>query len=108
MVSVRIVTEKGCLVLAEALGHAGFGRRGKDVVCAAVSVLFRTTAGVLEGHIPSVSVETAGRGSLVIQTGAFAPDDRHCLLYAAEFLERGIASLADEFPGAVALRKETV
>ncbi len=106
MISVHIVTEEGCLVLAEAEGHAGTGRYGSDLVCAAVSVLFRTTGVVLEKKVPSVSMETSGRGSFRIQAGEFSSDEKDCLLYAAEFLGCGISSLAAEFPEAVMLRRE--
>ncbi len=108
MVSVHIVTEEGCLVLAEAEGHAGTGRYGNDLVCAAISVLFRTTADVLEKKIPSVSVETAGRGTLRIRTGKISSENRCCLLYAAEFLCSGISSLSEEFPDALELRMESL
>ncbi len=107
MISVRIVTgKKGCLVLAEAQGHAGMNSASGDPVCAAVSALFRTTAGVLEAFVPSASVRTAGRGTLQISAGDFPDKSGECLFYAAEFLSRGIASLAEEFPNAVSLRRE--
>ena len=107
MISARIVTEKaGCLVLAEAKGHAGMGGAAGDPVCAAVSALFRTTAAVLEAFVPSASVSSAGRGTLQIRAGDFPEKDRACLFFAAEFLSRGIASLAEEFPNAVSLNVE--
>lgn len=108
MISVRIVTGKeGVLILAEAEGHAGAARFGSDPVCAAVSVLFRTTAAVLQAKVPSVSVRSAGRGSLrICAEGSGAAGERFCLLYAAEFLLAGISSLAEEFPGYVELRRE--
>lgn len=107
MISVRIVTEReGALVLAEAQGHAGMGGEAGDPVCAAVSALFRTTAGVLEAFVPSSSVRSAGRGTLRISSGDFPERSRPCLFYAAEFLSRGIASLAEEFPRAVSLQRE--
>ena len=104
MISVRIVTEKeGCLLLAEASGHAGMGGEAGDPVCAAVSVLFRTAANVLEAFVPTSSARTAGRGTLQLIAGDFPEESRSCLFYAAEFLSRGIASLASEFPNAVSL-----
>lgn len=32
----------------QALGHAGFGRKGTDIVCAAVSILFINTLNAIE------------------------------------------------------------
>ena len=107
MISVRIVAEKeGCLLLAEATGHAGVGGEAGDPVCAAVSALFRTTARVLEAFVPTSSVRTAGRGTLQLSAGDFAEESRACLFYAAQFLSCGIASLAKEFPDAVSLKME--
>ena len=107
MISVRIVTEKeGALLLAEAEGHAGMGGAAGDPVCAAVSVLFRTAASVLEAFVPTSSARTAGRGTLRLDAGDFPEESRDCLFYAAQFLSRGIASLAREFPDAVSLNME--
>ncbi len=109
MISVRIVTEKeGALLLAEAEGHAGMNGAAGDPVCAAVSVLFRTTASILEAFVPTFSTQTAGRGTLRLSAGDFPEKSRECLFYAAEFLLRGIAPLAAEFPNAVSLKAERV
>ena len=109
MISVRIVAEKeGALVLAEASGHAGMGGEAGDPVCAAVSVLFRTAASVLEAFVPTSSVRSCGRGTLQLSAGDFAEESRECLFYAAQFLLRGLSSLAEEFPDAVSLKMERV
>ena len=105
---MRIVAEKeGCLLLAEAEGHAGMGGESGDPVCAAVSVLFRTTASLLEAFVPTSSARSKGKGTLQLAAGDFPEESRTCLFYATEFLKRGIGSLAEEFPNAVSLRVET-
>ena len=107
MISVRIVAEKeGALVLAEARGHAGMGGDAGDPVCAAVSALFRTTASLLEAFVPTSSVRSRGRGTLQLSSGDFPEESRECLFYAAQFLSRGVSSLAKEFPDAVSLKIE--
>ncbi len=96
--------ERGNLVSAEASGHAGFGTRGTDIVCAAVTVLLRTTVTVLSGHGLDVKAETAGRGSLSFRVTAFSGADVPLLVYAGNFLEEGLGSLSREFPGSVEMR----
>ena len=82
------------------------GGEAGDPVCAAVSVLFRTAASVMEAFVPTSSAQTAGRGTLRLSAGDFPKESRECLFYAAQFLLRGIASLAKEFPRAVSLDAE--
>jgi len=93
------------LVSVEASGHAGKEKRGSDIVCAAVTVLLRTTAGVLTGSGSGSSlaadVKTAGRGSLSVRVTAFTGADIPLLRYAAAFLLEGLGSLAGEYPDAV-------
>jgi uncharacterized protein len=101
----------GNLVSAEATGHAGKGKPGEDIVCAAVTVLLRTTLACLPdpgtaGSAPVIEAETAGRGSLAFRVTAFEEKDLPFLRYAAVFLREGIGSLAREYPEAVAMRVE--
>ena len=109
---------RGNLVSAEASGHAGKGKPGTDIVCAAVTVLMRTTMAVLAGQSgregntsgsgPAVEAKTAGRGSLVFRVTAYEEGDHSLLKYAAVFLQEGIGSLAREYPDAVEMRVGSV
>ena len=92
------------LVFADASGHAGQGVRGEDIVCAAVTVLLRTTMTSLAGFGPAVEATTAGRGSLAFRVTAFTEADEPFLRYAASFLREGLGSLAREYPESVAMR----
>lgn len=100
------VAPAGNLVSAEASGHAGRGKPGTDIVCAAVTALLRTTLAVLSGGEggPAVQAETAGRGSLAFRVTAFAEADMPLLRYAASFLREGIGQVAREYPEAVGMR----
>ncbi len=89
------------LVFVEASGHAGKGKPGTDIVCAAVTVLLRTTAGVLTGRGLAAEVKTAGRGTLSVRVTAGTGADVPLLRYAAAFLLEGLGSLAGEYPDAV-------
>ncbi|MCL2127433.1 MAG: ribosomal-processing cysteine protease Prp, partial [Treponema sp.] len=44
-----VLDENGVLKTCKATGHAGAGRKGADIVCAAVSVLMRTAVRALSG-----------------------------------------------------------
>ncbi len=114
----------GNLVFAEASGHAGTGKRGADLVCAAATAILRTTMealaagpygasgddspGVSRNEGPAIEATTAGRGSLSFRVTAFSGKDEPFLRYAACFLREGIASLEREYPEAVTLRIENI
>ena len=122
MITVEVVLgQRGNLLSAAASGHAGKGLPGADIVCAAVTVLLRTTLAVLAGRerergveatvstperqsFLAVKAETAGRGQLAFRVTAFSETDIPFLEYAAVFLQEGLGSLAREYPDAVAMR----
>lgn len=97
---------RGNLVSATALGHAGKGKPGEDIVCASVTVLLRTTMAVLAGNGLDVRSETAGRGSLAFRVTVLEEADFSLLAYAAAFLTEGLGSLVREYPEAVVMRVE--
>jgi len=109
VITVDLVLENGgSLVSASASGHALHGSRGTDIVCAAVSVLMRTTLTVLESGGARLRVESAGRGSLSMTVLACTPAGRPLLDYAGAFLHQGIGSLAVEYPESVRIREKRV
>jgi uncharacterized protein len=98
------------IVFANASGHAGKGKRGDDIVCAAVTVLLRTTMTVLSGQGKSPVLEAVAteRGMLAFRVSAFSEADVPLLRYATVFLREGITSLAREYPDAVSVLFEEV
>lgn len=95
------VGDRGQFLSAVASGHAARGTRGGDVVCAAVSVLLRTAVLGLERLGPQI--EAADRGFLSFRLGG-CPDSALALLcFTAEFLERGLRTLMQEYPSSVHL-----
>ncbi|HHU36731.1 MAG TPA: ribosomal-processing cysteine protease Prp [Treponema sp.] len=109
MITVSLVlTQDGCFVSVSAKGHALQGSPGTDVVCAAVSVLIRTTLAVLDHGGRVLQVETAGRGTLDIKVTACKESDLPLLRYAGLFLHRGIAGVAAEYPASVEMREQRV
>ncbi len=49
MIEAKILKRKGCYKSVSIKGHAEYDDAGKDIVCAAVSVLVINTANALEG-----------------------------------------------------------
>lgn len=109
MIRIELVLDSGgALVSASAQGHAHHGSPGTDIVCAAVSVLMRTTMACLEDDGVRLRVETAGRGTLSMTVVACRQADYPLLRYTAHFLQRGIGALAREYPDSVGMYEKTV
>ena len=112
MISVRIERNKeGVLLGSKAEGHAGYAARGSDIVCSAVSVLLRTVLQVAElTDGVSVKSDAGKRGFLdfTIQINEPGSEPEKRLVYAGDFLETGLKSVAEEYPGYVELLKKTV
>ena len=109
MITVNLVLGiRGNLIAVDAAGHSGAGKRGTDIVCAAVSVLLRTTLQVLAEHSDSLIVKSKApeRGVLAFRVNAFTETDLPFLQYAAIFLREGLDFIAKEFPQAVKLEVE--
>jgi uncharacterized protein YsxB (DUF464 family) len=88
----------GIVRVCEVRGHGGAGPRGSDVVCAAVTVLARSFAGVLSGREGiTLRGEAPERGILRIETG-YTPEGREFLAAAGAFLLEGLGSVAAEYP----------
>lgn len=109
MIAVCVVIGvEGNLVSASAEGHAKKGSNGSDIVCAAVTVLLRTTLATIASRTSLVvDAKTAGHGTLAFRVTAWQKEDVPFLHYAAAFLLEGITSLQREYPEAVSMRVET-
>lgn len=109
VVTVRITrAEDGTISAFEVTGHAGHAPKGRDVVCAAVSVLAQTAALGLEGRlgIAAVVAADAGRFScllppdLPIQACSRAQD-------ILETMCMGLAAIEREYPRHVLVMGDT-
>ena len=63
-------------------GHAGFARRGKDVVCASVSVLVINTANAIE-QLTKADFESSQRDNVITFKFGSVPDEKARLLMDA-------------------------
>ena len=93
-----VLDEAGLLRFCRVSGHAGAGKRGGDVVCAAVSVLTRTIIRVLSER-KGISI----RGSIPEQgnfqmEAEYTPEAKEFLSAAGAFLIEGLLSVSEEFP----------
>jgi uncharacterized protein YsxB (DUF464 family) len=89
----------GLLRSCRVRGHAGAGKAGGDVVCAAVSVLVRGALRSLSGR-RGIEVRGAApeRGFLWMETACTA-EGKEFLSATGVFLAEGLKSVAEEYPG---------
>ena len=99
MIQVDVALDSaGLLASCRVSGHAGAGKRGSDIVCAAVTVLTRTLAralakrrGVtLRGSIPE-------QGNFWVEA-EYTPEGRDFLAGTGGFFIEGMLSISAEFP----------
>jgi uncharacterized protein len=95
---------EGILSKVIADGHSEYEKKGRNIVCAAATVLLRTAARQLEG-ITDVKLkgeaETPGSLNFVIEW--YSENRRAYLKGITDFLARGIDDLSVEFPSECSL-----
>ena len=88
----------GLLQSCHIQGHAGAGKKGSDIVCAAVSVLARTFVRVLsERKGITLRGDIPGEGDYLVETG-YTAEGMEFLSAAGAFLVEGLLSVSAEFP----------
>ena len=93
-----VLDEAGLLRSCQVSGHAGAGKRGSDIVCAAVSVLTRTIIRVLsERKGITIRGSFPERGNFSMEA-EYTPEGREFLAAAGAFLIEGLNSVSEEFP----------
>ena len=100
MITITVVLDKtGLLRRCDVRGHAGAGKRGADIVCAAVSVLTRTALATLSGK-EGICVRGGAprRGEFNLETTAQNDTGRDFLAAVGAFLVEGLSSVALEYP----------
>ena len=105
MIRLRVrLRADGCLAGFEATGHAAAGRRGRDLVCAAVTVLLRTAARLLS-DCPELGAEGASpaEGVMRLELGCAPESRRQWLRGVTDMLLMGLRDLDREHPGRLKL-----
>jgi uncharacterized protein YsxB (DUF464 family) len=93
-----VLDENGVLRSCKACGHAGAGKTGADIVCAAVSVLMRTAVRVLSTREGITIRYDAPEPGFLFLEADYTADGKDFLSAAGVFLIEGIASVAGEYP----------
>ncbi len=102
---IQVLLERGTdgrLLRCTASGHANVAPKGADVVCAAVSILLRTTALALAPD--SVEVTAQRPGEFLLKVCETTTTNMMKLCFAGDFLEAGLISLEQEFPHAIKIK----
>ena len=101
MTAVTLFTGKdGVLKKCKANGHAGFSKRGQDIVCSAVTVLLRTAMQFLSRNKDvTLEADTSSRGTLAfcVEVKDGNPEAESCLKFTADFLREGFISLSKDY-----------
>lgn len=88
-------------------GHAGFDIYGKDIVCAAVSVLAQTAAMGLERYLPGLAECDVGPGKLVCRLpDNLTPEQADKAQLILGTMELGLEATAAGYGKYLRLRKE--
>jgi hypothetical protein len=88
----------GILKYCKAVGHAGAGKAGTDIVCAAVSVLLRTAFAALSSRNGiTINSEAPEKGQFWLEVD-YEAEGKDFLYAAGEFLIIGLHSIEQEYP----------
>ncbi|MCL2266440.1 MAG: ribosomal-processing cysteine protease Prp [Treponema sp.] len=99
MINIEAVIDSdGVLRSCKAEGHAGAGKTGSDVVCAAVSVLMRTASDVLSGREGVTFRGGAPEKGVVWLETDYDAKGKDFLFASGVFLINGLKSVAGEYP----------
>ncbi|MGP1454521.1 MAG: ribosomal-processing cysteine protease Prp [Treponema sp.] len=107
MIIVRLkLDNEGRLIACTASGHAGIEHKGQDIVCAAASILLRTTVYTLRS-VDAIALQynAEQRGFVSFSVAHYEAAESKRLQYAAEFLWLGLHSLQQEYPQAIVCEK---
>lgn len=106
MVLVTVVVDgNGMMRRATAAGHALGLQKGDNIVCAAVTILLRTAARLLESkNGVDVSGGPGARGEFSLTIESVDQDRVEFVKTTGDYLLRGIRDLQAEFPGECTLQ----
>jgi uncharacterized protein YsxB (DUF464 family) len=99
VIEIEAVLEKdGTLRACKASGHAGAGKSGTDIVCAAVSVLMRTACSILSTRKGiTVRYGAPEKGQMWLEVD-YEAEGKDFLYASGVFLIEGLRSVAAEYP----------
>ena len=99
MIKIEAILDKdGVLRACKAEGHAGAGKTGTDIVCAAVSVLLRTALITLSNRKGVVVRGGAPKSGQLWLEADYDTDGKDFLFACGVFLLDGLGSIEQEYP----------
>jgi len=99
-----VVDDRSCLVFLDVNGHAGYGKRGYDIVCSAVTVLSRTAGRILISRLKdNCTFESGEKGSFKLEVLKVDEGKREWMEGITEFLLNGLSDLVREYPACIKL-----
>ena len=104
MISATLYRGKDGLTACRITGHSGQAEAGRDIVCAAVSILGCTCVNAMEsvcGIIPLVTENE--EGLLAFQLPEITPEENAKAQILMGALKQGLTDLADAYPRNVTL-----
>ena len=109
MISATLYRGKDGLTACRITGHSGQAEAGRDIVCAAVSILGCTCVNAMEsvcGIIPLVTENE--EGLLAFQLPEITPEENAKAQILMGALKQGLTDLADAYPQHVTLRIQSL
>ena len=109
MISAILYQGTDGLTACRITGHSGQAEAGRDIVCAAVSILGCTCVNALEsvcGLIPLITENEDG--VLAFQLPEMTPEENAKAQILMGALKQGLTDLADSYPQNVTLKIETL
>ncbi|MDR2484865.1 MAG: ribosomal-processing cysteine protease Prp [Treponema sp.] len=94
-----VFDERGVLMSCKVSGHATAGHKGRDIVCAAVSVLARTAMRVLSGREGILVRGGAPQEGVFWMEMDYTTEEGGKFLFAVgNFLMEGLGSVSADYP----------
>ncbi|MBR0268059.1 MAG: ribosomal-processing cysteine protease Prp [Clostridia bacterium] len=109
MISAILYQGTDGLTACRITGHSGQAEAGRDIVCAAVSILGCTCVNAMEsvcGLIPLITENEDG--VLAFQLPEMTPEENAKAQILMGALKQGLTDLADSYPQNVTLKIETL
>ena len=109
MISAILYQGTDGLTACRITGHSGQAEAGRDIVCAAVSILGCTCVNAMEsvcGLIPLITENEDG--VLAFQLPEMTPEENARAQILMGALKQGLTDLADSYPQNVTLKIETL
>lgn len=107
MTNITFYERAGNIIGLKSKGHAGFGVRGTDVVCASVSILVINTINSIEKLTSDRCDEKTNSRKATIEFGIDEPPSKESQLLL-QSLKLGVEGIALEYPGNVTITTEEV